>query len=298
LVRSRRFSRTFHESRLAEMRAAFLAILLGLTTAATASAADEVLWMVPEFPPAFIPGPFRAGEGYGDRQLDFLIAHLPQFGHARISAPGNRLWHEVGRRDGVCTLTVARLPDREKIAVFSARSFRGSANQVIVRTDRLEDFRPYLDKSGAIELARLAADDRLRGAYTDTTSYGPDIDSFIRDAGRKTPLQPVQHLRMPLSLLDKRRVDFVFGYYMEMNYHRQLDRLGDNFTALPTIPQSTPLGGHVACSKGPLGREVISAIDALLASEDTMLAYIEPLRDWYSPADYEAARKAVSSAEH
>ena len=278
------------------MRAAFLAVLLGLAITAAASAADEVLWMVPEFPPAFISGPFRTGEGYGDRQLDFLTAHLPQFGHTRIAAPMSRLWHEIGRRDGTCTLAAARLPEREKIASFSARSFHGTGNQVIVRTDRLGDFQRFLDKSGALDLTRLAADDTLRGAYTDTTSYGPAIDAFIRDHARKTPLQLVPHLRMPLALLDKRRVDFVFGYYMEMSYFRQLDRLGDNFTALPTSPEMAPLGGHVACTNGPLGREVIAAIDALLASDDGMLAYIEPLRDWYSPADFEAARKAAQPA--
>jgi len=280
------------------MRASFLAILLGLTIAATASAADDVLWMVPEFPPAFIPGPFRAGEGYGDRQLDFLTSHLPQFNHTRIAAPGSRLWHEIGRRDGVCTLAAARLPDREKIAAFSARAFHGTANRVIVRTDQLPRFQPYLDSSGALDLTRLAADDKLRGAYTETTSYGPNIDAFVRNNARKAPLQMVSHLRMPLALLDKRRVDFVFGYYMEMNYFRQLDRLGDNFTALPTTPEMAPLGGHVACSNGPLGREVIAAVDALLATDEGMLAYIEPLRDWYSPADFEAARKAVQPAGH
>jgi len=265
---------------------------------ATAAAAEDVLWILPEFPPAFIFGPFRTGEGYGDRQLDFLTAHLPQFNHTRIGAPSTRMWHELGRRDGVCTLAAARLPDREKIAVFSARSFHGAANQVIVRTDRLGDFQPYLDKAGALDLNRLAAEDKLRGAYTDTTSYGSAIDAFIRDAGRKAPLQMVPHLRMPLALLDKGRIDYAFGYYMEMSYYRQLDRLGDNFTALPTAPETLALGGHVACSNGAVGREVIAAIDALLATDEGMLAYIEPLRDWYSPADFEAARKAALSAGH
>ncbi len=263
---------------------------------ATAAAAEDVLWILPEFPPAFINGPFRAGQGYGDRQLDFLTDRLPQFKHIRVGATGTRLWHEIGRRDGICTLAAARLPDREKIAVFSARSFHGASNQIIVRTDRLSDFQPYLDKSGALDLPLLAAENRLRGAYTETFSYGTVIDAFVRDPGRKTPLQKVQHLRMPLSLLDKGRVDFVFGYYMEMSYYRQLDRLGDNFTALPIIPEMAPLGGHIACSNGPLGREVIAAIDALLASNEAMLAYVEPLRDWYSPADFEAARKAAQSA--
>lgn len=278
------------------MRKAVRLILSGLMAAAGAARAEDVTWILPEFPPAFIRGPFRTGEGYGDRQLEFLIAHLPAFNHTTLSASANRIWHEMELRDGVCTLSVARLPKREKIAKFSARSFWTTANQVIVRTGRLADFAPFLAPSGAIDLGRLAASNRLRGAYSDNTSYGTSIDAFIHDAARWTPLELVPHLRMPLALLDKGRVDFVFGYYMEMSYYRQRDRLGDDFTALPTLPEPVRQDGYVACSNQPVGREVIAAIDALLASDEAMQAYIEPLRDWYSPADFEAARKAAKSA--
>lgn len=269
-----------------------LACLSGVFHAALA---EDVTWILPEFPPGFIRGPFRNGEGYGDRQLKFLIQRLPQFHHTVLNGSASRLWHEMEHRDGVCTLSVADLPDRERLAVFSARAFWATVNKVIVRTDRLDDFASVRDKSGAIDLARLAADSHLRGGYTDTSSYGPSLDSFIRDPNRKTPLEMTSHLRMPLVLLDKGRIDFVFGYYMEMTYYRQLNRLGDDFTALPTLPEPARQDGHVACSNQTLGRKVIAAIDALLASDDGMLAYIEPLRDWYSPADYEATLKAAKS---
>ncbi len=103
------------------------------------------------------------------------------------------------------------------------------------------------------------------------------------------------HLRMPLTLLDKGRVDFVFGYSMELTYYRQLGRLADHFTALPTTPEPARQDGYIACSNQPLGHRVIAAIDALLAPDESMLAYIEPLRDWYSPADFEQAKRAVKS---
>jgi len=280
------------------MRSAIRAILLCLLSAAQAAWGEDVTWVLPEFPPGFIRGPFRAGEGYGDRQLKFLLEHLPQFHHTVFNGSASRLWHEMEHRDGVCTLSVAKLPEREKLAVFSARSFWATVNQVIVRTDRLGEFAPLLDKSGAIDLGRLAADEHLRGAYTDTSSYGPSLDAFIRAPNRKTPLEMTPHLRMPLVLLEKGRIDFVFGYYMEMTYYRQLDRLGDDFTALPTLPEPAHQDGYIACSNQPLGHKVIAAIDALLASDDAMLAYIEPLRDWYSPADFAAAQKAVTSAGH
>lgn len=273
-----------------------IAILVA-ACAATAAAAEDVTWILPEFPPAFISGPALARQGYGDRQLKFLIEHLPQFHHTTLNSTSARIWHEIEMREGVCTLAAARLPERERLAVFSARSFRGATNQVVIRTDHLRDFQPFLDPSGALDLARLAASDHLRGGFTDGASYGPAIDAFIHDPARRTPLDMTPHLRMPLTLLDKGRLDFVFGYYMEMTYYRRIGLLDDHFTALPTRPEQSRQDGYVACSDTPLGHKVIAAVDALLASDETMLAFIEPLRDWYSPADFEAAQKAVKSAE-
>jgi uncharacterized protein (TIGR02285 family) len=278
------------------MKATIRIIMACLLSAASAARAEDVTWILPEFPPGFIRGPFRTGEGYGDRQLKFLIEHLPQFHHTVLNGSASRLWHEMEHHDGICTLLVAKLPEREKLAVFSARSFWGAANHMIVRTDRLGDFAPFRDKSGAVDLSRLASDGHLRGGYTDTSSYGSTIDAFIHDPDRKIPLEMTPHLRMPLVLLDKGRIDFVFGYYMEMTYYRQLNRLGDDFTALPILPEQVHQDGYVACSNQPLGHRVIAGIDALLAPDDMMLAYIAPLRDWYSAEDFEAAQKAVKSA--
>lgn len=271
-------------------------VLLVLLMAAPLVRAEDVTWILPEFPPGFITGPFRTGEGYGDRQLRFLIEHLPQFHHTVLNGSALRVWHEMEHHDGICTLSVAKLPEREKLAAFSARSFWATANRIVVRTDHLGEFAPYLDGSGAVNLALLGESRTLRGGYGDNTSYGPSIDAFIRDPGRKTPLELTQHLRMPLVLLDKGRLDFVFGYDMEVRYYSQLNRLGDDFTALPVVPSLVHQKGYVACSNEETGRRVITAIDALLASDKGMQAFIEPLRDWYSPADFEAAQRDAKSA--
>lgn len=253
----------------------------------------EITWMLAEFPPLSITGPILQGQGYADRQVQFLIAHLPQFHHVTTNVTASRAWHDIGSRDAVCTVAAAKLPDRERLGVFSARGFLGALNEVVVRTDHLAAFAPFRDKSGAIDLTRLAADSHLTGGYTDSASYGPAIDAFIRDEHRKTPLQMTPHMRMPLLLLDKGRIDFTFGYYMEITYYRKINDLDNIYTALPTIPEPVRQDGFVVCSNRPTGRKAIAAVDALLASDEMMAAFIEPLRDWYSPADFEAAQKAA-----
>lgn len=257
----------------------------------------EITWMLNEFPPSSIAGPIMQGQGYADRQLQFLIAHLPGFQHVvSMNATASRIWHEIGSREAtICTLGAAKLPDREKVATFSIRGFFGARNEVVVRTDHLEAFAPFRDKAGAIDLGKLAASARLTGGYTENASYGPVIDAFIRTPKRKAPLQMTPHLRMPLLLLETGRIDFVFGYYMELAYYRKIYNLDNNFTVLSTSPEPESQNGFVACSNHATGRKVIEAVDALLASDETMEAFIEPLRDWYSPADFDAAEKAVKA---
>jgi uncharacterized protein (TIGR02285 family) len=199
-------------------------------------------------------------------------------------------------RDGVCVISVAKLPEREKFAVFSARAVYGATNDIIIRTDSFAKFEPFLDASGRVDLARLGADDHLQGGYSDGVTYGPAIDAFIKDPGRKTPLEMIAHMRAPLPLLDKGRLDFIFGYFMEMEYYRRTHEKTASFTVLPITPDSVRQDSYVACSKGPRGRKIIAAIDALLASDEAMDEYVENLRGWYSPAEFEIARKMAHEA--
>lgn len=281
------------------MRRIIVATLFLLQFAASASAAElnEVTWILPEFPPFFITEPALQGQGYGDGELRYLTGHLTQFHHAVLYATPVRLWHEMEHRDAVCTISAAKLPEREAFALFSARATLGTTNDVIVRSDRLARFQPFLDKNGHIDLNRLAADTTLTGSYSSGSSYGPVIDSFIKNPNRKTPLEQSPHMRLPLSLVDKGRLDFVFGYYMEMAYYRRTHPGSADFTSLPTTPEPQRQDGYVVCSKGPRGREIIAAIDALLAPNEAMLDYVENLRSWYSPSEMEAVRKAVISGD-
>lgn len=272
------------------------AILLLLAARPSAAEPDQILWILPEFPPVFISEKPLFGQGYGDGELRYLIEHLPQFHHVVMFGTAPRLWHEMENRDGVCAVSMARLPEREKFAVFSARHTYGLSNQVIVRADRLVKFEPYLDKAGRIDLTRLAADEHLQGAYSDGTTYGPAIDAFIKDPERKTPLELTAHIRTPIGLLDKERLDFVFGFHMEAAYYRRTHPQSAEFITLATVPDGGREDSYIACSKGPIGRQAVAAIDALLASDEALLDYVENLRGWYSSDEFEAARKAVTSA--
>jgi uncharacterized protein (TIGR02285 family) len=101
-------------------------LLLGLCTmhvfvlpvSRPALARETINWLLPDVAPAFIRDGDQAEEGFGDRQLAYLINHLADVDHKHFFASTNRIWYQIGHADGNCTLTAKKTPSREKIAIF------------------------------------------------------------------------------------------------------------------------------------------------------------------------------------
>jgi uncharacterized protein (TIGR02285 family) len=85
------------------MRRSTLAALL-LVFCLPASAKETVTWYLdPTLPPAHIASGRFAGQGINDRELSWLIGHLPQFDHVVLDSTAARTWHEIGRTDARCS---------------------------------------------------------------------------------------------------------------------------------------------------------------------------------------------------
>lgn len=260
-------------------------ILLALS----ASRAEEkytVRWLVAEFPPLNIPAGEAGAPGYGVLQARFLADRLADYQHVVLTTPIARVWHEMEAGDPVCTIAAAKLPEREKFVRYSRRSFHGTLNRVIVRQDEIDRFRPHMTQEGVLLLDSLAGDPTLSGAYAGDTTYGSAIDQFIARPDRRAPLSLTPHQRLPLTLLDRGRVNFLFGHAMELNYRTGREAFEHEFLSLPTDHAPAPIGGYVACSRGPIGTQVMDAIDAVLADDQTMRGYVEPLRPWYAEDEF------------
>ena len=262
-----------------------LLILLGLALP-PAAAAETIEWVLPDVPPIFIKeGPLR-DTGFGDRQLRFLIGALPDFEHHIRLVPPGRLWFEMSHEDGICSLGVAKTPERAAFARFSDRSVRGSTAGVVIRSDRLEQFRPLLDGNGEILLGKLAERGDLTGAYADSQFYDEAIDAFIADPAKKTRRSAIANVRLPLRLLASGHADFGFGSILDLNYSPAMLGLRESFTLLRIAGDKSQRRVYVACSDRPAGRAAIARINTLLEKPENFAAYLEPLRDWFGPAEF------------
>jgi uncharacterized protein (TIGR02285 family) len=259
----------------------------------TAARADHITWLHPEFPPSYIASGEFAGLGYIDRQLAVLQTKLPGFTHSTVTAPLARIWHELPHADGYCFLGASITEERLELAQFSERGIDTPIIQLAMRTEEAERLRPYLDAAGEVELDKLKAATDLRGAYTDTATYGQAIDDFIHAADRAVDLERVVEMRHPFVLLQKARTDFIFVWPEQLTYFKR-----STHSDFPTVsykiagsPDAQPY--YVACSKGPVGQRAIARINAVLRDSDAWHEFVAPLRMWFPAADYERAYRMV-----
>jgi len=272
------------------MRTAFLILSLGLR-AATAHAGEHITWLHPEFPPSYIAAGELAGYGYLDKQLAVLQGKLPEFSHSTVTAPLTRIWHELGRSDGLCFLGAATTEERLRIGRFSRRGILTPIIQLAMRAEESERIHPYLNADGEVDLEKLKGSTDLTGSYTETASYGRLIDDFIHSQDRTMVLNKVVELRHPFALLEKARTDFIFVWPEQLTYFKRSSHR-DFATVSYRISGTTAAQPYfVACSKGPLGEKAIARIDAVLAEPDAWRDFVAPLRKWFPEADFERAER-------
>lgn len=262
-----------------------LVILAALV--AKAAGAVQITWLVVDEPPgAILEGP---STGLGAVELDgrILVRALPDFDWRVEVARPLRILHEIEHRDGVCAFGFAKTAKREQIMLFNARPMPMPGYGIIVRQDRMADFQPFLDKSGAIDLG-LLRDGPLVGGFVAGRMHPKDLRDFIEAPGHGAALVPEADTTSLFRRLAARRIDFLLASRDETAFFAQANG-GAHLTSLP-IADTQQFGlAQISCSTGPAGQKAMAAIDAWLADDRHWAEFAAPWQRWLSPADYAAA---------
>ena len=262
-------------------RASVVALGLAAGLAPAAAQPPLITWMQADTPPFHIGEGPLAGQGVKDRQYRFLTQHLPQFSHRLMIASTARDWYDLEHSDGICIIGVSRTPEREKFTLFSERLLTGFGSRVIIRRDRAAKFKDFLDPQGAVDLTRLAHSDALVGGFVAALHYNEGITAFIDDEKRLARLDKFVTPPQLFNVLNAGRLDYAFGQPVEAAYFsKQYGMKAGDLAALPIKGWTQGGAISVGCSNGALGRQVIQAIDALLADDRLWRDYAAPYNDW------------------
>jgi len=259
------------------------AILLLLAVAACPGSAAEITWML-GLPLLYTPDERQRTETFNDTQVAYLIGHLGAFEHKIVPGNQKRNIYTMEHGDGFCVHSLIRSPEREQSLRFSKRPLPYPGFRLVLRARHLPDLAPFRNPSGAIDLKRLVG---IKGGYNASRPY-PDA---IRDFVGRAAMEPVQSTRQLFNLIREDRVLFGFASPIDVAVVRGIP--GDPFRDLVTVPVADVpaiVNSYVACSNGPLGSQVIEAVDRLFDNQANWQDFIAPLQPLIPPEDFAAMR--------
>ncbi len=272
-----------------------IAALTALTgiSAGPFAAAQTITWLTTDLPPQYISEGELAGQGIKDQQLRLIAQQVPEFQHHTMRASISRLWYQMQHEDGFCGIGVLRRPEREKIAVFSRRSVLVPGFRLVVRPDDAAPFEPFLSEAREVDLGALTQSPKLKGSYVADRVYPPAVATYIDSDQRRLPIEKSVDGERLFQLLRTKRVDFVFGLAYEATYYAWKIGMREPLPPLPIKDTPRTVAGYTACSNGPVGRAMIARLDALQRDPAFWQQWLEPLKRWVAPADFNVALAAV-----
>ena len=249
------------------LRAGLLLALVMPLAMPTAKAADPALrWFAQDAPPllSFVDGqPPRQAQDLKNGEVDgflrLLIVELPEFRHEFFDATLPRFELMVKSGETVCSPLHKRSPERLKDRYFTSTLPWLTSNQVylVVRRDQLERFASL---GRPVSLADLIQRKDLTGLLARDRSYGRQIDALLQGPNQGAiKTLSVRKGSQLLSMLRAKRMDFVLETQAEVK-----EFLGpgeEDLLMLPLKEGPTDSLRYVSCSRTPLGRLQIEAVD-------------------------------------
>jgi uncharacterized protein (TIGR02285 family) len=239
-----------------------------LMLGAGAAHAEEITWLVADYPPIFILQDGRQpesldelGDGSGDSIVRALIKAMPQYQHKFELANAARIWTEIGAGQPRCYPVALKTPERLKLAYMTPVGF---ADGVVIVT-RKGALAALANGRSAISLRELLARRDLSGLFETNRSYGAAIDGIL---GSTAPapnfsFAVLARTGLTLKMLGAGRMDYTLELPVVARY--QSLRM-ENPPELDyfRIAEAKPVMVYVACTRSAWGKAVITDIDAQL----------------------------------
>lgn len=244
-----------------------LSIALPLLAAAPSASAElrveHIIWLSADPPSA---KDSASNTGLTAQLVHFMTRQWPEVRHTIVQANARRAWQMLAQGEPACQASSVRTPEREKLAYFT-NTLLGPPLQLIARRDKL-DALPR-NAAGEVDVERLLADPRLRGALVDGRSYGGPIDKLLA----RRPPNPALTLYaasdfgsklLPMLAID--RADYSIEYDIALSQEREHNPQMSRLISLPIEGASEPMQVGVACPRNAWGLAAIRGIDKALGT--------------------------------
>lgn len=261
-------------------------LLLGILLIVSPSKlfANEVLsWCSPDFSPYFIKKGELENKGINDLIIQRLQAKLPHYQHKLVKANPSRIVATLFEGGNLVCSALFKTPEREQKILFSKLPlFLVHPNHLIILKSQYALFQPYIRSSGAIDLVKLLDSSLVLGVASKRV-YSGEIDKFIVD------YQSTNHVvkttssnvyKGLLKMLERKRIDFTFGYPIETTYLATELKINDLFKVIPVMNMQALYPVYVSAPKTPWGEQRLAEIEATFNNTEAISQFSSFYQRW------------------
>lgn len=247
-----------------------LSLILTIVIQANDKIRPELIIGAFDYPPyTILLGAFE-GKGVHDRYNNFVIEELKKIYKVEVTLyPKTRVLKHIARRSNICSNTLFKSPDREKIGQFSHFNFTSVGNyMVMAKEGTFTKFKNF--DTVSIEEILKKYPDFIIGKEQDT-NYGeiqPILDLYYKK-------NPSQFFNRPgvgshhalYRMLKSNRVQYTLAFASEAYWiQKQKSKEIDFKFSLFDIKEFKQAYGaaYFFCAKGPFGEKVIENVNKII----------------------------------
>jgi len=252
-------------------------MILATYIVSTSSLADDVKWLVSDWPPY----QYQQGSdylGYSTDTLRVVLKYLPQHQHNFQTSNYKRRHSKFKQQDKVCTFGISKSADRQVYMHFSKPAELFFPIQIFMR----EDTYLSLNKPKEVSLETLLTKQQGKLAITPGVVYSAEVDKLIKEK-RFTGniyINSTKAISKNLyAMLLLERIDFLLDWPPEGRYGLSLTQTKGKVKSVILKEAQGMSIAYAACPKNKWGRDMISQINLAL-------------RDAHKDKDYTKAYEA------
>lgn len=244
----------------------------------------QITWQMPDFPPVLIhQGPLK-GTGYADVFLRYFIEKTPEFRHRIEASSMSRVFGLMKQGQPVCEPSLLKTPERETYVEFSDPVEFTLPHHIVVRADRIARFQSYINKAGAIDLALLLSDLTLSTVRQEKRGYPALVQqAFNAASGQKNLLLTSDDDQGPFRQIANGWIDYFIAYPDEVYWFDRQLGTATSFAYFPIAGLPEYVYGHVGCTKGAWGRQVIQRVNQVVAKAGPRPPWIDAAVRHFDP---------------
>ncbi|MES2936917.1 MAG: hypothetical protein V4864_04490 [Pseudomonadota bacterium] len=236
---------------------------------------ESIIWVAPiGFSPYTIAEGPEKGQGIIDKATEIIVKRLPGMDYEFMPASTLRLFELIKAKPNVCTGVALRNAEREQFFEFTSNAVvKILPNGIITTRSNAAALKPYINDGGELRLDAVLAEGKHRLAVSKRIrTYGPRIDAMLETPAFQNSIVRLDETGMASRLMKlaiqrgQAEYDMIIGYPVELKSKLAELKVDEkDFSFIPIAGETALVSLPVSCSKSPLGKQYVAAVDKLLA---------------------------------